>query len=85
MAKKAASLTDKLMPVDEQAAIPARVIVPESQNARKPEPAAEPLVGLNFKVRTSFRREFKIWCATHDTALVDALAEAFELLRNKYR
>ena len=60
MAKKPASLSDALMPVEEQAAIPPRVEKAELPKARIAENqnSSEPFVGLNFKVRASFRREF---------------------------
>ena len=85
MAKKPASLSDALMPVDEQAAIPPRVMQPELPKATKTESqnGSEPFVGLNFKVRAGFRREFKTWCAQNDRPLVEALAEAFQLLKTE--
>ena len=83
MAKKPASLSDALMPVEEQAAIPPRVEKAELPKARIAENqnSSEPFVGLNFKVRASFRREFKTWCAQNDMPLVEALAEAVGLLK----
>ena len=83
MAKKPASLSDALMPVEEQAAIPPRVEKAELPKATKAESqnGSEPFVGLNFKVRAGFRREFKTWCAQNDMPLVEALAEAFALLK----
>lgn len=41
----------------------------------------EPMVGLNFKVPSGFRREFKVWCAERDLSLVDGLVAAFEALK----
>jgi len=85
MAKKITSLHDRLMPVDEQAAIPPR-IEREDQKDRKPErqkARTEALVGLNFKVPASFRREFRQFCAAKDLSLVDALAAAFDALKEK--
>ena len=85
MIKKISSLSDRHMPVDQQAATPPRIEA-EGQNARKPESQktrTESLVGLNFKVRASFRREFRQFCAAHDLTLVDALAAAFDVLKEK--
>ena len=85
MVKKVASLSDRLMPVEEQAAIPPRIeaesqkaILPERQKVR-----TESLVGLNFKVSASFRREFRKYCAAQDLSLVAALMAAFAALKAK--
>jgi len=78
------------MPVDDEAAIPARTEAggqsgrtPESQKSGKAEKqnGGGAMVGLNFKVRAGFRKEFRLFCAEHDLSLVDALAQAFELLK----
>jgi len=85
MAKRITSLHDRLMPVEEQAAIPPRIEA-EDQKGRKPErqkARTEALVGLNFKVPSGFRREFRQFCAAHDFSLVEALAAAFEALKEK--
>lgn len=34
------------------------------------------LVDLGFKVSTEYRKNFRLFCATHDLAQVDALKEA---------
>jgi hypothetical protein len=85
MAKQIPRLSDRHMPVDQQALIPPR-IEPESQKGSLPErqkARTEALVGLNFKVPASFRREFRKYCAAQDLSLVDALAAAFEALKEK--
>ena len=96
MAKKPASLSATLMPVDEEAAIPPRMQVEisrkaevgqsakaENQKTRKPESQKEggATVGLNFKVKPAFRKDFRLFCAEHDLSLVEALAQAFEFLK----
>jgi hypothetical protein len=56
---------------------------PELPHSGKPEKqnASETAVGLNFKVQPSFRKEFRLFCAEYDLSLVEALAQAFELLK----
>jgi hypothetical protein len=86
MAKKVSSLTDRLMNVDEQAETPPRIIETDGPRARKPEgqkARTESLVGLNFKVPASFRRDFRRFCAEKDLSLVDALAAAFDALKER--
>jgi hypothetical protein len=90
MVKKPTSLSAALMPVDEEAAIPPRTDA-ESQQAKKAEngqsakaegqKAGTEAVGLNFKVQPGFRRDFRLFCAQNDLSLVEALAQAFELLK----
>ena len=41
----------------------------------------EDLVPLNFRVAASFRREFKIYAASHDMKLNRLLRECFEVYR----
>ena len=85
MAKKVATLNERLMPVEEQAAIAPRIDT-ESQKGRKPESQKrgdDTLVGLNFKVSASFRREFRQYCAARDLSLVSALDAAFQALKER--
>jgi len=87
MAKAISSLSDRLMPVGEKAAIPPRIET-EDQKGRKPErqkARTEALVGLNFKVPASFRREFRQFCAAKDLSLVEALAAAFDALKERQK
>lgn len=50
-----------------------------SINTRKREPGS--LVDLNFKVTPEFRREFKLWAASHDLKQKEVLEEAFRVLK----
>ena len=49
---------------------------------RQDDHADADLVGLNFKVTAAFRRDFRIWCATHNLSLIDGLARAFAAVRD---
>lgn len=51
-----------------------------SLNTRKRESGA--LVDLNFKVSPEFKREFKLWAASHDMKQKEVLEEAFKALKN---
>ena len=44
-------------------------------------PEAEELVPLNFKVPSSFRREYKIFAAQIDMDMVEVLIESFALFK----
>ena len=44
----------------------------------------EDLRPLNFKVKASFKREFKTYATANDMSMVDTLKEAFDLLKTKY-
>lgn len=50
-----------------------------SLNTRKRE--AGNLVDLNFKVTPEFKREFKLWAASHDLKQKEVLEEAFKALK----
>lgn len=50
-----------------------------SLNTRKRE--AGNLVDLNFKVTPEFKREFKLWAASHDLKQKEVLEEAFRALK----
>ncbi|NWN92949.1 hypothetical protein HLV39_15760 [Marinobacter adhaerens] len=50
-----------------------------SLNTRKRE--AGSLVDLNFKVTPEFKREFKLWAASHDLKQKEVLEEAFRALK----
>lgn len=50
-----------------------------SINTRKRESGS--LVDLNFKVTPEFRREFKLWAASHDLKQKEVLEEAFRVLK----
>ena len=52
-----------------------------SLNTKKRE--AGELVDLNFKVTPEFRREFKLWAASHDMKQKEVLEEAFRLLKQR--
>ena len=51
----------------------------KSVNTEKQESGA--LVDLNFKVSSEFKREFKIWAASHDLTQKRALELAFDSLK----
>lgn len=53
--------------------------VKSSTNTQKPEASA--VVDLNFKVSPEFRREFKLWAASHDMSQKQTLEQAFALLK----
>jgi hypothetical protein len=44
----------------------------------------EDLVGLNFKVPASFRREFRTYASEHDMSMRELLEKAFEAYRESY-
>lgn len=50
-----------------------------SVNTRKRE--SGDLVDLNFKVTPEFRREFKLWAASHEMKQKEVLEEAFRVLK----
>jgi CCR4-NOT transcriptional regulation complex NOT5 subunit len=52
-----------------------------SINTKKREAGAQ--VDLNFKVSSEFRREFKLWAASHDMKQKQVLEEAFRLLKQR--
>jgi len=52
-----------------------------SINTKKREAGAQ--VDLNFKVSSEFRREFKLWAASHDMKQKEVLEEAFRLLKQR--
>ena len=53
----------------------------QSSNTTKKEAAA--LVDLNFKVNAEFKREFKMWAASHDLKQKEVLEKAFQLLKEQ--
>lgn len=53
--------------------------VKSSTNTQKRE--ASTTVDLNFKVSPEFRREFKLWAASHDLSQKQTLEQAFSLLK----
>jgi hypothetical protein len=62
-------------------------IKPPARRA-KAEPAEEKeanLAPLNFRIPASFRREFKIYAATHDLKLNELLRRSFEAYRKQQR
>lgn len=52
----------------------------QGANTTKRERGA--LVDLNFKVSAEFKREFKVWAASHDLTQKQALEYAFKLLKD---
>jgi hypothetical protein len=93
MPKKITSLSDRLMPVEEQAAIPPRLTRTNqyqpgiaSISQEMPGDAGkskEKGVGLNFTVSPAFREEFRKFCHDRDLSLVRCLQRAFEALKEK--
>ena len=51
------------------------------RNLDKAEP--EGLVALNFKVPPAIRKEYKIFAATNDMAMVEVLQESFALFKRE--
>jgi hypothetical protein len=83
MAKKPADLSADLVAI-KGAAMP----VPDMpgrtgsrETAERPE--GEGLAPLNFRVRASFRREFKTYAARHDLKLNELLRLSFEAYRRQ--
>ena len=54
--------------------------VSKSTNIEKNESGA--LVDLNFKVSAEFKREFKMWAASHDISQKRTLELAFDCLKS---
>jgi len=48
-------------------------------NLERPDPGE--MQNLNFKVTADFKRDFRIYAATHNLSLVKVLYKAFEVLR----
>lgn len=53
--------------------------VKQSSNTSKREAGEK--VDLNFKVSPEFKREFRLWAASHDITQKETLERAFELLK----
>ena len=71
---KVPPLTDRTLRKGEP---PARTAIMD--NLERPDPGA--MQNLNFKVTTDFKRDFRIYAATHNLSLVKVLYKAFEVLR----
>ncbi len=56
---------------------PARTAIMD--NLERPDPGE--MQNLNFKVTADFKRDFRIYAATHNLSLVKVLYKAFEVLR----
>ena len=54
--------------------------VKKSTNISKKEDGA--LVDLNFKVSSEFKREFRLWAASHDMTQKKVLEQAFQVLKD---
>lgn len=87
MTKKPAALSADLVAVKGSAApapdMPSRASSPGRRPvAAKPEEESG-LAPLNFRVRASFRREFKTYAAQHDLKLNELLRLSFETYRRQ--
>lgn len=39
---------------------------------------------VNIRVPEGFKKEFRMWCMRHDRSMGDALAEAYEILKERH-
>lgn len=51
-------------------------------NTKKKESGAT--VDLNFKVNSEFKKEFKLWAASHEITQKEVLETAFQLLKDSH-
>lgn len=50
-------------------------------NLEKPDAAGAELAPMNFRVPEPFRREFKVYAASHGISMLELLQEGFRLIK----
>lgn len=67
-------LVEDSAPVEESPATPKEITTDGPTNWEQ----------VNIRVREGFKKEFRMWCMRHDRSMGDALAEAYEMLKEKH-